>query len=325
MLHTAFAVRTFLRLLFNQHFGKAPFQLGKMCIEVCERLRLNPFKVQSTKKFIDFYNSMNKNGLQETFPDKKRFFQKLLSEKFLIYCKKGMNLIGKGIVMEQIVLHFGDHLEYMLRMVIAAICGGVIGFERSRRRKEAGLRTHIIVAVGSALLMIVSKYGFLDVLTVPGMRVDASRVAANVITGISFLGAGVIFVRDASIKGLTTAAGLWATAGVGLSIGSGLYSVGIFATALLIVIQTFTRGNLQKLDGPIYETVAITYKDAPQELEQLKAHLRDRRIVIHHIDMEKMEGGAVKVKLEVSREQAITCTDLADMFMKDENIKGFRL
>lgn len=227
--------------------------------------------------------------------------------------------------MEQILLYFGDNLEYMLRMVIAALCGGIIGYERSRRRKEAGLRTHIIVAVGSALLMIVSKYGFMDVLTIPGMRADASRVASNVITGISFLGAGVIFVRDASIKGLTTAAGLWAMAGVGLAIGAGLYSVGIFATVLIMVIQIFTYGSLQKLDGPVYETVSITYQDGPGELEQLKAHLKERHILIHHIQMEKLEDGAVKVKLEVSRDHAITCTDLADMFMQDENIKAFRL
>ena len=84
-----------------------------------------------------------------------------------------------------------DELEYMLRIAIAALCGGIIGFERSRMRKEAGLRTHIIVAVGAALLMIVSKYGFTDILDTPGIRVDGSRVAANVITGISFLGAGL--------------------------------------------------------------------------------------------------------------------------------------
>lgn len=227
--------------------------------------------------------------------------------------------------MEQIVLYFGDNLEYMLRMLLAAVCGGVIGYERSRRRKEAGLRTHIIVAVGAALLMIVSKYGFVDILEIPGMRVDASRVAANVITGISFLGAGVIFVREASIKGLTTAAGLWAMAGVGLAIGAGMYEVGIFSTALLILIQTFTRGNLQKLDGVVYETVAITYKDAPDELEELKKQLKARNIVIHHIQMEKLEDGAVKVELEVSREHAITCTDFADIFVDDEKIKSFRL
>ena len=227
--------------------------------------------------------------------------------------------------MEQILFFFGDELEYMLRMVIAAVCGGIIGYERSRRRKEAGLRTHIIVAVGSALLMIVSKYGFVDILEIPGMRADGSRVAANVITGISFLGAGVIFVRDASIKGLTTAAGLWSRAGVGLAIGAGMYAVGIFATILIMVIQIFTHGNLKKLDGPVYDTFTITYENMPHGLEQLKEQLRERNILIHHIKMEKNSDGSVKVTLDVSREHAITCTDLADIFAEDDKIKAFRL
>lgn len=227
--------------------------------------------------------------------------------------------------MEQILMYLSSDLEYLLRMVIAAVCGGIIGYERSRRRKEAGLRTHIIVAVGSALLMIVSKYGFMDVLEIPGMRVDAARIASNVITGISFLGAGVIFIREASIKGLTTAAGLWAMAGVGLAIGAGMYGVGVFATVLIMVIQIFTYGHLQKLDGPVYETFSITYGGAPGGLEELKRQLKERNILVHHIQMEKLEEGGVKVKLEVSREHTITCTDLADIFINDENIKQFRL
>lgn len=227
--------------------------------------------------------------------------------------------------MEQIVSYFGENLEYLLRMLIAAVCGGIIGFERSRRRKEAGLRTHIIVAVGSALLMIVSKYGFMDILDMPGMRVDASRIAANVITGISFLGAGIIFVRDHSIKGLTTAAGIWSMAGIGLAIGAGMYFVGIFATLLILLIQIFTHGNLKKLDGPIYETFTITYANVPNGLEKLKREMKERNILIHHIQMEKKEDGTVKVTLDVSREHAITCTDLADIFANDERIKGFRL
>lgn len=227
--------------------------------------------------------------------------------------------------MEQILSCFVYDLEYLLRMVIAAICGGIIGYERSRRRKEAGLRTHIIVAVGSALLMIVSKYGFMDVLEIPGMRVDAARIASNVITGISFLGAGVIFIREASIKGLTTAAGLWAMAGVGLAIGAGMYSVGIFATVLVMLIQIFTHGSLQKLDGPVYETFVITFKESPDRLEELKKELQQRNILVHHIQMEKLEGGRVRVVLEVSRAHAITCTDLADIFVNDENILNFRL
>ena len=218
-----------------------------------------------------------------------------------------------------------ENLEYLLRIVIASICGGLIGYERSRRRKEAGLRTHIIVALGSALLMIVSKYGFPDIIDQPGMRVDASRIAANVITGISFLGPGVIFTRDVSVKGLTTAAGLWSVAGIGLAIGAGMYPVGIFATLLILVVQLLSYGPLKKLDGPIHEIFSITYQNVPNGLELLKSQLAMRNIVIHHIQMEKNPDDTVTVTLNVSRANAITCTDLAGIFANDPSVKNFRL
>ncbi|MBR4014933.1 MAG: MgtC/SapB family protein [Anaerotignum sp.] len=227
--------------------------------------------------------------------------------------------------MDAFLLYFEDNLEFLLRMVVASLCGGIVGYERSRRRKEAGLRTHILVALGSALLMIISKYGFYDVLNLPGIRLDASRIAANVITGISFLGAGVIFVRDISIKGLTTAAGLWSVAGIGMAIGAGMYLVGVFATILILVIQIFCQGPLKKLDGPIYETFSITYEDIPNGLDILKMQLKMRNILIHHIQMEKNANGTVTVTMHVSRQNAITCTDLADIFANDPLVKSFRL
>ena len=140
-----------------------------------------------------------------------------------------------------------DEFIYILRIVVAAACGGLIGLERSKRQKEAGIRTHLIVALGAALMMVVSKYAFFDVVLIPDARisVDASRIAANVITGVSFLGAGVIFVKDLSIKGLTTAAGIWATSGVGMAIGAGMVWLGIVTTVLLIVFQIV----LHKIEG----------------------------------------------------------------------------
>ena len=117
-----------------------------------------------------------------------------------------------------------DFLDLGLRIVLSAVCGAVIGLERERRYKNAGLRTHVIVAISAAILMIVSKYGFLDIASIPDVRLtsDGGRIAAGVIQSIGFLGAGVIFVRKESIIGLTTAAGLWATVGIGLCFGSGM-------------------------------------------------------------------------------------------------------
>lgn len=99
------------------------------------------------------------------------------------------------------------NLEFLLKILLATFMGAIIGFERKSRNKEAGIRTHAIVCLASALMMIVSKYGFFDV-----ERIDASRIASQVVTGIGFLGAGLIFIKNNSVNGLTTAAGVWATA-----------------------------------------------------------------------------------------------------------------
>jgi len=126
-------------------------------------------------------------------------------------------------------------LEMILRLVVAGVCGALIGYERKSRLKEAGLRTHFVVAVGSALVMIVSKYGFNDIANGSTVIVDPSRIAAQVVSGIGFLGAGTIIVQRQSIRGLTTAAGLWSTAGIGLAIGGGMYWVGFGATCLVLI------------------------------------------------------------------------------------------
>ena len=141
--------------------------------------------------------------------------------------------------------HFSamQELEFLLRILAACLCGGLIGFERGRRLKEAGLRTHVVVCFAAALMIIVSKYGFADLTTVDGMAfhgtrgADPARIAAQVVSGVGFLGAGAIFKSGNSIKGLTTAAGLWATAGIGLVLGSGMYILGIAATIMLILMQ----------------------------------------------------------------------------------------
>ena len=124
------------------------------------------------------------------------------------------------------------HLIWIIRILIATVCGILIGYERHSRSKEAGIRTHTIVALASAMMMLISKYGFED-----SVSFDASRIAAQVVSGVGFIGAGIIFVRHDTIQGLTTAAGIWATSGIGMAIGAGLYSLGIFATILIVTIQ----------------------------------------------------------------------------------------
>jgi putative Mg2+ transporter-C (MgtC) family protein len=130
-----------------------------------------------------------------------------------------------------------DWPEALLRLALAAALGGVLGLERELREREAGLRTHLLVSVGSALFTLVSAYGFHDFLSSGAsvVRADPARIAAQIVTGIGFLGAGAIIRQGLSIRGLTTAATLWVVAAIGLAAGAGYYSAAIIATAVALI------------------------------------------------------------------------------------------
>ncbi len=130
--------------------------------------------------------------------------------------------------------HLLTNTEMVARLALSGVLGSMIGFERERLLWAAGLRTHMLVCVGACLFMLVSAYGFADVLG-PHVTLDPSRVAAQVVSGIGFLGAGTILLRGEVVKGLTTAASLWAAAAIGLAVGGGLY-VPAFATTVLVLL-----------------------------------------------------------------------------------------
>ena len=125
--------------------------------------------------------------------------------------------------------------EFTLRLSVAFVLGAIIGFDRTYRAKDAGYRTHILVSIGSALIMIISQYGFEDLVGVDTSRYDPARIAAQVVSGIGFIGAGTIILQKHIVRGLTTAAGLWATAGIGLAVGCGMYALGV-VTAILTLL-----------------------------------------------------------------------------------------
>jgi putative Mg2+ transporter-C (MgtC) family protein len=133
--------------------------------------------------------------------------------------------------------------EVLLRLFIAALLGGAIGMERELRERQAGLRTHLVVSVGSALFTLVSAYGFSEFVTSGGvMRTDPTRIAAQIVSGIGFLGAGAIIRQGLSVRGLTTAATLWLVAGIGMASGAGFYSAAVIATAGAILTLGPLRG-----------------------------------------------------------------------------------
>ncbi|AOJ40993.1 MULTISPECIES: MgtC/SapB family protein [Burkholderia] len=129
-----------------------------------------------------------------------------------------------------------SQLEIVSRLLLAALLGSIVGIERERLSWAAGLRTHMLVAVGAALVMVVSAFGFADIQNAKNVSLDPSRVAAQVVSGIGFLGAGSIMLRGEIIRGLTTAASLWVVAAVGLAVGGGMYVAAIAATAIVLAI-----------------------------------------------------------------------------------------
>ena len=139
---------------------------------------------------------------------------------------------------------FEFQMVCVVRLLLASVCGFAIGIERTNRLKDAGMRTHLIVCMGAALMMLVSKYGFFDVSTLTEFfKADVSRVASSVVAGIGFLGAGIIFVRNRSITGLTTAAGIWTTAGIGMAMGAGMYLIAVAGTIILITAQSLLHNE----------------------------------------------------------------------------------
>ncbi|MBL0310670.1 MAG: MgtC/SapB family protein [Bacteroidetes bacterium] len=140
--------------------------------------------------------------------------------------------------------------EVLIRLSLAALFGGIIGLERERKDWAAGLRTHMMVSVGASLAMIVSAYGFADVLGNPNIELDPSRIAAQVISGIGFIGAGaILLLRQGMVRGLTTASGLWTVAAIGLATGGGLYFAALVTTVLAIIILWGLQPLEKKLGG----------------------------------------------------------------------------
>ena len=158
-----------------------------------------------------------------------------------------------------------EELIYLLRIVLSLMLGFMIGFERKMRFKEAGIRTHTIVCAGAALMMVVSKYGFADI-----PDYDASRVAAQIVSGIGFIGAGMIIYRRQAVYGLTTAAGVWATAGVGMAAGSGLYIVAVGSTALLITVQCIMHLKFRLFRTKKYLQLRVKFEEIADENEAVK-------------------------------------------------------
>jgi putative Mg2+ transporter-C (MgtC) family protein len=200
---------------------------------------------------------------------------------------------------------------YLLRILIAAACGAAIGEERENRERTAGLRTHIIIAIASCMMMILSKYAFSDVLG-DTVMLDPSRIAAGVVSSIGFLGTGIIFVQRKEVVGLTTAAGLWATVGIGMGIGAGMYFISICVTGMVVLVQVRLRKHRVKLQPHDITRINLHLKD--DDLKQAIDQLSERKIeVVGMSVMRTEEPGVIDAVLSVLYPQDFSTEDVIEL------------
>ena len=219
-------------------------------------------------------------------------------------------------------------LECFVRILMASLCGCMIGYERTRRLKEAGVRTHCVVACGAALMMVVSKYGFSDIIQngvylYGSDGVDASRIAAQVVTGVGFLGAGVIFRTGTSVKGLTTAAGIWATSAVGLAFGAGLYLIGWLTTVFIVAIQFLMHKLHIGADAYTNQDITLQFHDCPQVKEQLFSMLQERGALIYGCSTKRLDSGDMSYHLCIRIRRPIQAAEFQAMMDSYPQITAF--
>ena len=209
-----------------------------------------------------------------------------------------------------------QNLDFVARILLACFCGACIGFERSKRFKEAGIRTHVIVCCASALIMIVSKYGFADLTDAEGLvfngtrGADPARVAAQVVSGISFLGAGVIFKNGSTVKGLTTAAGIWATAGIGLALGCGMYFTVIFVTLMIGIFQVATHRFTVGADSFTTNRLRFTVREDEEFEPQVRAQLQNWEAQILSSSITRRDDGLISYDLTLKMTRGISIDDV---------------
>lgn len=217
-------------------------------------------------------------------------------------------------------------LDCCLRLAVSCVLGVVIGLERSKRFKEAGVRTHIIVCCGAALVMIVSKYGFAD-LSLPdgsnfgGTRgADPARVAAQVVSGISFLGAGVIFKNGSTVRGLTTAAVLWFTAVVGLAVGAGMYLISIVATLMAFVLMILLHRHAIGGDAFATNHLLFTVKNGHEFNRSLTKQLEEWKAQVAESRISRRRDGTTEYDLTVRRREEISYDEMKAFMDEHEEI-----
>ena len=204
------------------------------------------------------------------------------------------------------------YYSHIILILLSCFSGFIIGYERKSKHKQAGRKTHILVALTATLMMILSKEAFLDT-----PNYDTSRVAAQIVSGISFIGGGIIFMRDKKISGITTAAGIWATAGIGMAIGSGFAFLGLFCSLIVVLVQKSSSIFL-KSDNHYHIRMTGFVTNKPS-IDTLNILIEQKGFYNLNIDMDRNEIG-YNLAIRADHDKSISYKNMAEVLWKcDEN------
>ncbi|MGF7015983.1 MgtC/SapB family protein [Ornithinibacillus bavariensis] len=227
-----------------------------------------------------------------------------------------MNALFSELLNEHFIL-------IITRVLIALLLSGLIGFERELKNHSAGFRTHILVGVGSCLMMVLSLYGFDAYIEQYGnIRFDPARIPSYVISGIGFLGAGTIMVYGGTIRGLTTAASIWAVAGLGLVVGVGMYAVAVFTTLIILLSLVFLN-NFERLFTKNKNYMVIEIVAYPNlEINKVISVFEEHNLTIKEVEVIKVENNLRSIFVKFNREENLNRMKLMDHLSNIDSVKG---
>ncbi len=220
------------------------------------------------------------------------------------------------------VLYSGNmEIETIIRVVYACLLGLMIGLERSKKHKAAGLRTYILVAVGATIFTIVSKYGFLAI-AAEKTRVDVSRVAHTIVTGVGFLGAGIIISKGDKVQGITTAAGVWSTAAIGIACGTGMYIPAAVTAVLILVTQSLLR-EWAPIGHEKNGKIVVCLDDSVESLQEFKKFLKKMDIVIIGTQIKNQNDNSIMYTFSVRMPLLVDVVGMSTLITGRKEVKSF--
>lgn len=224
-----------------------------------------------------------------------------------------------------------EEWQILLRLLSATVLGGLVGLERERSQRAAGLRTHMMVCLGSCLMMLLSIYGFAAFVEEINVRVDPARLAAAVITGVGFLGAGTILQTGRSVTGLTTAASVWVTAAIGLGVGAGFYFAASVTTLfVLFVLWVLNKVERRWFHRRVERVVILKAEDRPRLMQRIQETLEQRGVRLRKVrlqdasESDSADSQRLTIRLHLQLKE-LTEADLLEEFRRIEGIHAVSL